>query len=179
MKSNIDWEYKLEQYGPIALGVIGVALLFVFSYQVDDEKVGKIYEAAINISAIIIGFLTTMSSVLITTNKASVLENINRAKKLSTLMRYFHEVIGAGFLVVILSLVLMSKELLCVWAVYIYIGILVYFLFATVRISIVLLRIFENIMIENTGKEQNKTYKPHLNEKDIRENIRRNREEDE
>ena len=101
-KNNI---YGLwESYFPyvVSLAVIGVACYFKFSF-IALANAKEILSSVINITAIIVGFLATMISILLATNANRVMKKFQHFNAIDRLTSYIKHAVASGFFLTIYS----------------------------------------------------------------------------
>lgn len=179
---NIDFKRLIERWFAYIITVIIMGIVIFNGVYLDFTWPNEIYNAVINMTAIIIGFMATMISVLISTTRSKILKKINDCGSTKLLKIYFGESIAFGFILMIYSIILLSGATLIVLYQmalnYVFIMLLSLFISATVRISFFMLRILENIMIENNDDSKNEANKNvarvELTPEKIKENHNRN-----
>lgn len=178
---NVDFKYLIERRGPLILSLLCSG--FFSDLAVNSSKYDAVFNALINMAAIIIGFLTTMISILISVAHSSVLRKICRNDGIELLKIYFVEPIVSGFILIVLSVFLLSMDcdniyLLCY---HVFVFVFVYFLCSTVRISLIMLRIFENVVIEHSSdkKVTRKRSYPNIRGEEMKKRIDRANKENE
>ncbi|MGX5569847.1 hypothetical protein ACWKT7_29820 [Bacillus toyonensis] len=149
---------KIEYLYPFLLGTI--ATVVVFQFKIDLASINNfvpILGATVTISAIIIGFLATMVSILISLTNSNVMKRLKSARANETLSWYIKEAIIIGLMLAIYCLVLHmfdkykgdgSEFLLSL-----YVGLLTYFVFAAYRIFHIILNILTSVLNESEDKK--------------------------
>ncbi|MFA2812041.1 hypothetical protein [Bacillus mycoides] len=159
---------KIEYLYPFLLGIIVVVVVYQFNITLASIKnLLSILSATVTISAIIIGFLATMVSILISLTNSNVMQRLKSARANETLSWYIKEAIIIGFMLAIYCLVLHmfdkydgngSKLLVSFYA-----GLLTYFVFAAYRIFHIILNILTSVLNESNEIESEETIKTPTN----------------
>jgi hypothetical protein len=153
---------RIEQFFPIVVALLsGIVILFSHLNLQSVPKLETILNSAITVSSIMIGFLATMISILISISNRKIMKRIRDGKAEGLLNWYIREAIISGFFMAIYSTGLYlflsydgtySKFLLAVWVLSI-----IHFVLASYRIMHVLLNILAALPKEysNESKESN------------------------
>lgn len=166
-----DWRFLLERYLPLLFLVIYLIIIVVHKLIVGYEiKVtlysSDIYNSLITLSAIIIGFLATMISVFISVVGSQAIKRIQQSGDIALIRIYFAEALISGFILTILSIILLVlySEQMSLDLIYhlIYFGIIVYFLLCTIRILWLSLNILSSALEEGAPSKKSEVYTPKL-----------------
>lgn len=154
---------KIECMYPVLLGSMGVFITFQFQFNLlSINNLLPILGATVTISAIIIGFLATMVSILISLTNSNVMQRLKNARANETLSWYIKEAIIVGFILAIYCLVLhmfdkydgdASKLMLSF-----YVGLLIYFVSTAYRIFHIILNILTSVLNESKQIEDEKPF---------------------
>ena len=148
----------IEKWYPFIFGI------FVVGFCVYQEIINKniprfpeLVSSCINMSSIIIGFLATMISILITSVDKSVMQKIRKSNAIDLLTNYVSVAVISGLLVVVYSVgystVIERSESLYWYAFLGWVFVVALFLAATFRIMHVMLKILTCIAKENDQEE--------------------------
>lgn len=163
---------KLEELFPSIVALI-VLIAFIFTkWNLKDVKnLDAILEATGTISSIIIAFLATMISILITLGSSEVMKRINKNGGAPLLVGYNKEAIISGFFLAIYSMVLnvfvdltgtLSNLLLSVL-----VSSIVHFTLSSYRIVHFGSKILTEVLNENKERDSSKkVFKPSLKKED-------------
>ena len=105
-----------EKYYPLVIAIITTILTFYFKLIIDPQKsnIANVLSAIINMSAIIIGFLAAMISVVIAISDSKIMQDIKNFKKSNDLNWYLFFPIILGFIVAIgTTLCFMMQNINC------------------------------------------------------------------
>lgn len=160
----------LERIGPLVISMIICFLSFRFNIDFSELSDYKfIYSNIISFSSIIIGFLITMVSILITLTNKRVMIKIRELKADNLLKSYFVFPILSGLFLVLLSIILgivfdsnglnvNNGTMTSIW-----IFTLVYFVTTTCRIFIIMLKLLNRVHEEELRPES-KRVEPDIKE---------------
>ncbi|PFC01840.1 hypothetical protein [Bacillus thuringiensis] len=154
---------KIECMYPILLGSIGGLITFQFQFNLASIKnLLPILGATVTISAIIIGFLATMVSILISLTNSNVMQRLKNAKANETLSWYIKEAIIIGFILAIYCLVLHMFEKYDEYGsklmLSFYVGLLIYFVSTAYRIFHIILNILTSVLNESKEVDDEQTF---------------------
>ncbi|MFU2018918.1 hypothetical protein ACM6Q7_28615 [Peribacillus butanolivorans] len=145
VKRNIEFLY------PLSLGIISGIIISLLDFNLTSIKnILPILSSTVSITSIIIGFLATMVSVLISLTNTKVMERIRNAEANETLSWYIKEAIIIGLIFAVYSLILhmfdgykgkVSNLLLAFYVLF-----LTYFISATYRIFHIILNILTSVL---------------------------------
>lgn len=147
-----------ERIAPITLTII-IVIISSFSH-VDFSKIKDykfLYSNIISFSSIIIGFLITMVSILITLTGKRVLKKIHEENADNLLSGYFIYPIASGVVLALYSIIsgilfdesvyfVSSKVMSIIW-----IALVAYFVLTTCRIFYIMLKLLKSINVENNA----------------------------
>ncbi len=162
-----------ERFIPMTLAIVVVCAAFIFKvdlYNIGDYKF--VYSNIISFSSIIIGFLITMVSILVTFTGKRVMRLIKSNRAENLLKSYFSFSIASGVVVALLSILLgiifdyfaaaelntlpnifsMTRALSILW-----IFLFSYFMSATARVFYVMLRILKSVIEEESSVDIKRT----------------------
>lgn len=155
---------KIEKGAPLIISLIsGIFILCAKFTPNSINNFKDILSSVINLGAIFIGFLATMISILIALAGKRVIRRIQNNNATELFNSYLFLPIILGFILVLLSIIMvpisncnnnLSRRLFVLWGF-----ILIYFLTASIRIIIILQRIFKEIIKEYEDKIPNKQIK--------------------
>lgn len=98
---------KLESAYPYVFSIIALVIIIFMKWNISDVKnFSSILGSAVTISAIVIAFLATMLSILITLTNAEVMKRINAGDGEGLLISYVNTAIIAGFILAVYSMIL-------------------------------------------------------------------------
>lgn len=165
-------EVFIEKRMPLVLSV----LLALIAYFFTDLKLNSIcnlkemLSAVINIAAVIIGFLLTTVSILISLTGKKVIKRIQMNNATSILTLYFASPIVLGFCLIILSTVLIPFDNMDgTWSHILATVLLfnaVYFILTTIRISLLLLNVLRSMSAETDTTAESTKPKPYVPDPD-------------
>lgn len=141
----------LEKRIPLIVSLIASVCFFIFNSITlcDISNLKEMLSAIINISAVIIGFLLTSVSILIALTGKRVIKRIQKNNSMGIFTSYFASPVALGFSLIVLCTVFIPIDKLSGYWSHTWVSILVfiscYFLFSSIRISILLLSILKNI----------------------------------
>ncbi|MCX7884656.1 MAG: hypothetical protein N2448_06465 [Caloramator sp.] len=155
---------KLEKYLPFIISIFFGIYIFLGKYNPNSINNFKdILSSVINLGAIFIGFLATMISILIALTGKRVIKRIQNNNATELFNSYLFIPIIVGFILVLLSITIIpisnynnntSRNFFVLWSF-----MLVYFLTTSIRIIIILQRIFKEIIKEYEDKISNQQIK--------------------
>lgn len=160
----------IEKYSPLILGLVILILSIWFKVNlIGISEFGSILSAVITISSIIIAFLGTMMTILITLSNEEVMLKIRRNDGHKGLIRYLKSAIISGVLLALFSLYLFVAtnygDKTSIILTGFFISICVYFLVSGYRIFSLVIMILDDVLDDKTSipeKEKN-TVKPKYN----------------
>ncbi|WP_339234638.1 hypothetical protein MKX40_17975 [Paenibacillus sp. FSL R5-0517] len=168
----------LEISYPFIFSIIIGAVSFFLKLEINQiSKFDMILSSSVTLSSIIIAFVATMISILISISNSSVMKRINKNNGESDLITYINMTVISGLLLVTYSLVLnvfiessgyTSRILLSL-----FVTLLVFFLLSTYRIIRIVTVILTDVLSENkeTQSAQKEVFTPTVkgNKSDINE----------
>ncbi|MCM3404244.1 hypothetical protein [Cytobacillus oceanisediminis] len=160
---------KLESAYPYVFSIIALVIIIFMKWNISDVKnFSSILGSAVTISAIVIAFLATMLSILITLTNAEVMKRINAGDGEGLLISYVNTAIIAGFILAVYSMILYifidlsglaSNILLAIFT-----GLITFFILASYRIINLVSGILGKVLKEKkTETQEKKVFRPKLN----------------
>lgn len=159
-----------ELYYPIIFATLIIIPVLIYKWDLSNVKnISSILSSGVTIGAIVIAFLATMISILISISNVEVMKRINRNDAEGDLIIYIEVTIISGFLLAVYSLVLnafigtsgTSSHVLFT----IFVWILTFFIFSSYRIIHIFSRILNQVLKENKPSlQETKTFNPHIKE---------------
>ncbi|KXH86787.1 hypothetical protein [Sporosarcina sp. HYO08] len=160
------WESSYPYVFALILGVI----VYLLKWEVSDVKnIDLILNATVTLSSIVIAFLGTMISILLTLTNAKVMQRIKDNGAHNTLTSYISQAIVAGLILAIYSMILfmfMDYEGKYANILLIAFVLLITFLFfSSYRIMYVISNILKSVLHEQRQEEQESppVFKPSIN----------------
>lgn len=162
----------IEEYYPVSLASIGSILIILLKIDLGDiTNFSSILNASVTISSIVIAFMATMMSILITLVNTDVMKRIISADAEDVLIKFIKQTILSGLFLAIYSLVLYmfieSEGIVSKIMLVLFIFTLLYFLSTTFRIFQLVLRILSHVLKEhkiivNNENEGKKVHTPKI-----------------
>lgn len=153
------YERDIERYLPMAVAFASFFIVLFLGFDINSVCGFKdLLRSIITISAILIGFLATMMSILIASSTKKVVENIRKNHATKLLKSYFVQTLTSGFVVAVLSTLLnmadgmkgdISRMILACW-----VGIVSFFLLCAARIMWVMVGVLHGVISENIGEDK-------------------------
>lgn len=150
----------VEKYYPFILGGCSVFICVICKFTSSDiPKFENMLSSYVNMSSIIIGFLATMISILITSVDKNVMKKIKKFNVMNLLTNYINVAVISGLVVVIYSVgysTVIDKTEGVYWYMFlIWVFVATLFLAATFRMLQVMLKILTNIANESDKEIEN------------------------
>ena len=156
---------------PYVFAILIIIPLYFLEWDLADVRnLPSILNSGVTISSIVIAFLATAISILITVSNAEVMKRINNNDVDGDLKSYIEITIVSGFILAIYSTTLnifvdltglVSRILLIVFVV-----LVVFFVLSAYRIIHIFLKILNEILKENKSvAKEKKTFKPQIKDK--------------
>ncbi|NLO89927.1 MAG: hypothetical protein GX088_06355 [Clostridia bacterium] len=155
----------VERFFPFVCAIFAGFAVFIYGLKLKDIKnVNELLAATVNVSAILIGFLSVMISILISITGSRVMKRIRENNATELLNSYFFWALISGFIVAISSMVLTvfynidlasAKFLTALW-----VFITTFFLISSFRIVLILLRILKNVVEEDEAASKPNYIRP-------------------
>lgn len=152
---------KWEVLYPYVFAIVVCVPILIFGWKISDVKnFSSILNSAVTISSIIIAFLATMISILISLANARIMRRINKGDAEGLLTTYINTSIISGLLLAVYSMILnifldssglVSNLLLAFFG-----SLLVFFILSSYRIILLISGILSNVLKENKEKDQGK-----------------------
>lgn len=150
----------IEKYYPLLIAVVIALILLLYTdLRLNNiPKFDSILSGTVTISSIIIAFLGTMVSILITLTNTKVMQRINHYDAGPTLTAYISGTIYSGLLLAVYSLMLYPftelksksvSEILFILFVFL----TTYFLLSSFRINLITLNILKNVLTDKKERE--------------------------
>ncbi|WP_338473337.1 hypothetical protein R4Z10_21580 (plasmid) [Niallia sp. XMNu-256] len=159
-----------ESCYPYVFAIIFGVMVYFFGWEISDvNKFDLILNATVTLSSIIIAFLGTMISILLTLTNAKVMQRIRDNGAHNTLTAYISQAIVAGLILVIYSMTLfmfMDYEGKYANILLIAFVLLITFLFfSSYRIMYVISNILKSVLNEQRQGEQESSpvFRPSIN----------------
>lgn len=160
---------KWEVTYPYLFSLITGISVVIFKWDISDvENFTSILNSAVTVSSIVIAFLATMLSILITLTNADVMKRINKGDAEGLLVSYIKSTIIAGLLLAVYSMILyifldlsglVSRILLAF-----FVALLGFFILSSYRIIHIVSNILGEILKENKPQSQKKNiFTPRIN----------------
>jgi ABC-type spermidine/putrescine transport system permease subunit I len=157
---------RWELLYPYIFALLAGIPVAIFQYNIFDVKnFSSILNAAVTVSSIIIAFLATMISILITLSNAEVMKQINNKDAEGLLTSYIKTAIVSGLLLAMYSILLylfldltglISNLLLTFFTM-----LITFFILSSYRIIDIVSRVLAEVMKENKPADQSKkVFKP-------------------
>lgn len=147
----------IEKWYPFAFGI--VAVIFCIVQDITGKDIPRFHEllsSLVNMSSIIIGFLATMISILITSVDKRVMQKIRKCNAMDLLTNYINVAVISGLFVAVYSVgystVIDSAKCWCGYLFLLWVFAAALFLAATFRIMHVMLKILTSIAKEDDQK---------------------------
>lgn len=143
----------LEKNYPFVVALFIAVVAYFLPYDLSGKNFAQILSSVITIGAILIGFLATMMSILITITGKRVIKRITALGASGRFTGYFFITLVLGFILVVFSSVLNAFTDLCgrrshyVFVAWIFV--VAFFLLASFRIVHLMARILKNVMEES------------------------------
>ncbi len=155
---------------PIVFATLIIIPVLLYKWDLSNVKnISSILSSGVTIGAIVIAFLATMISILISISNVEVMKRINKNDAEGDLILYIEVTIISGFILAIYSLVLnafigisgsVSHALFTI-----FVWILTFFIFSSYRIIHIFSRILNQVLKENKPPlQKTKTFNPHVKE---------------
>jgi len=150
----------IEKVFPQIIALIIGVVVFISGYDISTTKnFQDLLRSIITISAILIGFLATMMSILIAVSAKRVVKRIRENNATRLLQSYFFQTLASGMTVAILSTLLnlfvgvsggLSRFLLVLWS-----ALTVYFLGCATRIMLVMVGVLHTVVSDEDNTLNN------------------------
>ncbi len=161
--------YKIERFCPAAISLVVAILTYTngMTFFLIPNFL-NILSPVVSISSIIVGFLTTMISVLIVLSDREVMKRIRRYNKWKDLTRYLFTPIVTGFVVAISSTLLnvcaslsdsRARILTALWIFFVS-----WFFTTTFRMLFILIKILQNVSEVSTSNVSIEIKEPNLDD---------------
>lgn len=161
-----------EVYYPLILAVLSALIIFLFKWDLSDiQNFSSILNATVTLSAIVIAFLGTMLSILITITNSEVMDRIKQNDAEGDLTSYIKVAVVSGFILALYSMILnifvdnngiFSRLLLCLFA-----SLVLFFVLSSYRIIIIFSNILEALLIVGKTEakaKKKKVFRPQMND---------------
>ena len=142
----------LERWYPQITAVVVALGVFFLPYDLSGKNFSQILSSVITIGAILIGFLATMMSVLITITGRKVIKRISALGASGQFTGYFFVTLTSGFILVVASTALNPfTELKGTLSHFLFVGwifVVTFFILAAFRIVHLMAKILKSVMEE-------------------------------
>lgn len=162
----------LEKHFPLIFTVIAAVILFYFKINILElDGFQSILNATITITSIIIAFLGTMMTILITLANEKVMVEIRRNNKHKDLLKYIKATIFSGLILALYALFLFiydsDASRTSTFLSTLFISLCIYFVMSSYRIFAIVVLILDKILDNKTDLPPKKkpTVKPRLKRK--------------
>lgn len=155
----------LEALYPSTVAILVGIVVYILKVDITDvNNFSSIISSAVTISSIVIAFIATMISILISISNSAVMKRINNNSAEGMLISYIKTTVVSGLLLAMYSLVLnmyldmegiFSRLMLIIFVV-----MLVYFVLCTYRIISIVTGVLTQVLSENKEKDQKEKSKP-------------------
>jgi hypothetical protein len=147
--------YFIEKWYPHIVSILLAIPVAIYKWNISDiENFTNILGAAVTISSIVIAFLATMLSILITLTNAEVIQRIINGDGEGLLVSYIRTAIVAGLLVALYSMTLYAllnvPETLSMILLMIFVTLISFFILSSYRI----IHLVSKILTEVLGEQK-------------------------
>jgi chromate transport protein ChrA len=148
--------FWIERIYPYIVAVVFGGIVYALNWELEDvTNFSNVLNAIVTVSSIIIGFLGTMASVLISLTNSKVMDKIRKKKAEKVLAGYIKISIVAGLLLALYSLALNLFENYTGkgsdWMLIALVVLTSFFLLSSYRIFHVLLNILTSVLMEGAS----------------------------
>ncbi|WP_278828357.1 hypothetical protein [Phascolarctobacterium faecium] len=142
---------KFEQYAPLVSAIIFVCVAFYCGINVAViSNFDQILNAIINITAILLGFLAAMMSILIVSASKRVIKLLKECNLIDCFNGYFKCTVVVGILSAVSSVILLGiSNIASPNIFYVWLFLNIWFMASAARILYIMLQIFSSVLREN------------------------------